>query len=135
MGRGAEVGLRLALLRDDPTCPPGTLGLTEAAATTTSMLLAAVLVVVAHALSGALGQLLVLSAGRAWRVTGQLLRAACGSVVAALGLGALVAGLLIGPPARRAPSLRPAGYTPHRLGTWWSALAGRRRGPPQLVAA
>lgn len=135
MGRGAEVGLRLALLQPDPACPPGTLGLTEAAATTTSMLLAALLVVIAHLISGALGQLLVVSAGRAWRVTWQLLRAACCSVVVALGLGALLAGLVVGPRAQRPRSPRPADYGTPELRTWWSALVGRRRGPPRLVVA
>lgn len=54
VGRGADVGLRLALVRYDPVCPHGTMALQPRGAALAALLLAAAAVVVVHLMALAL---------------------------------------------------------------------------------
>ncbi len=127
VGRGAQVGLRLALLRPAPECPPGTLGLTQAAATTTSVLLAAALVLLAHAATGGLGTALVLGAERGWSLARRLGWAARPSLTLLVSLAGYQA-----PTTVRAPRRESYLFEPSRLFARWVGVVGARRGPPAL---
>ncbi len=80
MGRGASLGLNLALLREDPSCPAGTFVVTGMATTAASVLVGAVLVLLAQVLTGGLSAAAVHSADRAVHLlcglAGQLIRLA-----------------------------------------------------------
>ncbi len=119
IGRGAEVGLRLALLRHDTACPPGTLAPGPAAAVATAALLTAVLILAGHSAVALLTGWLVLGTVATVEVA-QRLRAVTMVAVLLRPRPTVPAprALLATPPPRPVPA---AGWVPPPLS---------RRGPP-----
>lgn len=121
MGRGAQVGLRLAILREDGACPPGALALTPGAAATLTALAAGASVLALQALVGVLASALLVAGRRAWDVTRALLD----------GLAAVLA-LLVAPAAPVPVRVRTTRQwdDPPVLRHRWDAGVDARRGPP-----
>jgi hypothetical protein len=119
VGRGAELGLRFALLRHDATCPQGTLAAGPTTAVTAGALLTATLILVGHGLVAVLTALLV--------TTGHAALEGLRSVAA-----------LVGPPLRteagvpvaapRTVAASPGSGRPLR--PRWRPCPALRRGPP-----
>ncbi len=138
VGRGAELGVRFALLRHDSACPQGTLAMTEAAATSASLAYAAALVLLVHVAAAGLGARTVLGTERALRsariIASQAAARALSQVSTRLiGLGSALRGHTIRPESllpRGSVATGPA--TAPRLFTQWLPISGVRRGPPAL---
>jgi|GEM_PF-4906765 len=121
VGRGAQVALRLGLLRQQAACPPGSLASTRVLDAAVLCLLLAVGIVLCHAAAAALSGVLLVAAETALHAV---------RVLAATVLPSVPRGGLPVVPAR-AP-LPPAGPPPPRTPAPWRGPAGRR-GPPGLA--
>jgi hypothetical protein len=122
VGRGAEAGLDLALLRADTTCPPGTAAAGPTLLAAWAALLATVLIVAGHAVVAALAGL-VLAAGSA---SLRVLRTLGGILLAALPEPAdvpVVARLRTRPGPPRVRRVR------------YRVAPAPRRGPPRAATA
>jgi hypothetical protein len=62
VGRGAELGFRLALVRSEQTCPPGTAAVTPTGTAALAAVLVATFIVLAHGLTAMLSATLVVMA-------------------------------------------------------------------------
>jgi hypothetical protein len=123
VGRGAELGLRLALLRHDAACPQGTLAAGPTAAGTLAALLSAGLVLIVHSLVAVLAAALVTAA----ELAVQALRD-CAALVLRLPARAVAP---VAAPRQLAAS--PASGRPVRAR--FTPRPVQRRGPPVGVAA
>lgn len=121
VGRGAEIGLRLALLRHDATCPSGALTAGPATVATVATVLAAVLVLVGHAAIALLASALVVAVHTVVRVA---------AAVAGLRLTCSAPRPLVHAPRRLAAS--PAAERP--AGPLWRPRPTALRGPPPINA-
>lgn len=121
VGRGAALGLQLALLRHDAACPQGSLTTGPTATAAVAAVLAACLIVAGHTLVAVLAAVLVTAAAAALNA----LRA-CATLT-----------LVRVPPAAvpiaspRAVTAAPAAH--RTLRALWSPRPAHRRGPPPLV--
>jgi hypothetical protein len=123
VGRGAELGLQLALVRHDATCP---LGAVAAGPTTTAALaalLSASLILAVHGVIAALAAALVTAAEFALRT----LRSCAALVRPAPALPAL--------PVAAPRMLAAAPSTGRPVRSLWTPHPAQRRGPPRTVTA
>jgi hypothetical protein len=130
IGRGAELGLRLAIFRHDPGCPTGTV----APGTTLTAALIAVLVAVAIVAGHAAVTGLVMAGAAALTALATLLSALRAAVRAVTVLAAMAGhrSPTVTLPARTGPSRRDHDVRIPRRLTDPTPL--RRRGPPPLLA-
>jgi hypothetical protein len=122
VGRGAEAGLELALLRPDAACPPGTAAAGPTLLAAWAALLVTVLIVAGHALVATLAAL-VLGAGsaslRVLRTLGRVLLVALPELTAM--------------PVTGRPRIRTTGARIRRVWRW--ITPAQRRGPPLTATA
>jgi hypothetical protein len=118
VGRGADLGVRYALVHD-PSCPPGTLRAGPALAAVVAALAAAALVLLGHAVLAGLTGVLVAAAAAGLDVVRRL-------AAAVLPVPGALVGVRAVPATIRAPQLPE----PPVLTARWQPGTALRRGPP-----
>lgn len=123
VGRGAELGLRLALLRQDSSCPPGSVSAGPATTAALAGLLTAGLILLTHSVLAVVTALLVTAGELAVRTV-----RACAVLTVPRAVPARV-------PVTAAPPLPPPAARHRPIRTRFVPAPSRRRGPPATVTA